>query len=233
VTFDAEMMSRTYGVADGGDLGRPRADRDQDDGAGPVPEPGVDDGGQVAGPGCLPKDIHAFRTTATNMGVDSVARLLGEVDDINRARRHRVVNLTRDAVGGSLAGKRVAALGVAFKPNSDDIRDSPSLDVCGRLIEEGAIVSVHDPVAMTNAARVKPELRYAPTVSEAAEAAELVLHLTEWADYRAIDPAALAAVVDQPVLIDARCALDTELWLAAGWRVRVLGRPQAGTRGAR
>jgi UDPglucose 6-dehydrogenase len=181
------------------------------------------------GGGCLPKDIHAFRATATNMGVDSVARLLGEVDDINRARRDRVINLARDAVGGSLAGKRVAVLGVAFKPNSDDIRDSPSLDVCGRLIEQRAIVSVHDPVAMPNAARIRPELRYVPTVSEAAEGAELVMHLTEWADYRAIDPAALAAVVAQPVLIDARCALDTELWLAAGWRVRVLGRPLAGT----
>ena len=117
---------------------------------------------------------------------------------------------------------------MAFKPNSDDVRDSPSLDVCGRLIEEGAIVSVHDPVAMPNAARVRPDLRYAKTVSDAAERAELVLHLTEWADYQAIDPAALAAVIAEPVLIDARCALDTELWLAAGWRVRVLGRPKAG-----
>lgn len=180
------------------------------------------------GGGCLPKDIHAFRAAATSMGVDSVARLLGEVDRINQARRDRVVNLARDAVGGSLVGKRVAVLGVAFKPNSDDVRDSPSLDVCGRLIEEGAIVSVHDPVAMPNAARVRPDLRYAKTVSDAAERAELVLHLTEWADYQAIDPAALAAVIAEPVLIDARCALDTELWLAAGWRVRVLGRPKAG-----
>jgi UDPglucose 6-dehydrogenase len=179
------------------------------------------------GGGCLPKDIHAFRATATSMGVDSVARLLGEVDDINQTRRDRVVNLARDAVGGSLAGKRVAVLGVAFKPDSDDVRDSPSLDVCGRLIEEGTIVSVHDPVAMPNAARVRPDLRYARTVSDAAERADLVLHLTEWADYRAIDPAALAAVIAHPVLIDARCALDTELWLAAGWRVRVLGRPKA------
>ena len=119
-------------------------------------------------------------------------------------------------------------LGVAFKPNSDDVRDSPSLDVCGRLIKEGAIVSVHDPVAMHNAARIRPELRYAKTVSDASRGADLVLHLTEWADYQAIDPFALATVVAQPVLIDARCTLDTELWLAAGWRVRVLGRSPAG-----
>jgi len=139
-----------------------------------------------------------------------------------------VLDLAREAAGGSLAGKRVAVLGVAFKPNSDDVRDSPSLDVCGRLAEEGAIVSVHDPVAMPNAARIRPELRYAESVSDAAEGAELVVHLTEWADYRAIDPVALAAIVAQPVLIDARCTLDTEVWLASGWRVRVLGRPQAG-----
>ena len=180
------------------------------------------------GGGCLPKDIHAFRATAADLGVGSVARLLGEVDDVNQARRARVVDLARDAAGGSLAGKRVAALGVAFKPNSDDVRDSPSLDVCGRLAGEGAIVSVHDPVAMPNAARIRPELRYAHSVSAAAAGADLVLHLTEWADYRAIDPVALAAVVAQPVLIDARCALDTEVWLASGWRVRVLGRPLAG-----
>jgi UDPglucose 6-dehydrogenase len=180
------------------------------------------------GGGCLPKDIHAFGATARSMGIESVARLLGEVDGINQARRDRVVDLARDAVGGSLIDKRVAVLGVAFKPDSDDVRDSPSLDVCGRLIEEGAIVSVHDPVAMPNAARVRPDLRYAKTVFEAAERAELVLHLTEWADYRAIDPSALASVTADPVLIDARCALDSELWLAAGWRVRVLGRPKAG-----
>jgi UDPglucose 6-dehydrogenase len=179
------------------------------------------------GGGCLPKDIHAFRAAAISMGVDSVARLLGEVDGVNQARRARVVDLARDAADGSLAGKRVAVLGVAFKPNSDDVRDSPSLDVCGRLAEEGAIVSVHDPVAMPNAARVRPELRYAKSVSDAAEGADLVLHLTEWADYRAIDPVALAAVVAQPVLIDARCTLNSEVWLASGWRVRVLGRPLA------
>ncbi len=179
------------------------------------------------GGGCLPKDIRAFRATAMSMGVGSVARLLGEVDDINQSRRDRVVDLAREAVGGSLAGKRVAVLGVAFKPDSDDIRDSPSLDVCGHLVSERAIVSVHDPVAMPNAARAWPELRCATTVSHAAEGAQLVLHLTEWADYRAIDPAALAAVVAQPVLIDARCTLDTDMWLAAGWRVRVLGRPLA------
>ena len=112
-----------------------------------------------------------------------------------------------------------------LKPNSDDIRDSPSLDICERLTGEGAVVSVHDPVAMPNAARTRPDLRYAASVSEAAQDADLVLHLTEWADYRAIDPAALGTVVAQRAVIDARCALDVCNWQAAGWSVRVLGWP--------
>jgi len=177
------------------------------------------------GGGCLPKDIRAFRAAAAGLGVSSVASLLGDVDAINLSRRDRVVALARGAAGGELSGRRVAVLGIAFKPNSDDIRDSPSLDVCGRLAAEGAAVSVHDPVAMPNAARTRPDLRYAASVSEAAQDADLVLHLTEWADYRAIDPAALAEVVARRVIIDARCALDTGQWRAAGWTVQVLGRP--------
>ena len=183
-------------------------------------KPGLGFGG-----GCLPKDIRAFRATAADLGVTSLASLLGTVDTINFGRRTRVTTMTREAVGGSLAGKRIAVLGAAFKPNSDDVRDSPSLDVCGRLSAEGAVVSVHDPVAMPNAARSRPDLRYAASVSEAAEGADLVLHLTEWADYQAIDPAALATVVARRAIIDARCTLDASQWRAAGWSVRVLGRP--------
>jgi UDPglucose 6-dehydrogenase len=177
------------------------------------------------GGGCLPKDIRAFRATARDLGVGSVEGLLGEVDAINMSRRARVTDLAREAVGGSLAGQRVAVLGVAFKPGSDDVRDSPSLDVCERLAREGALVSVHDPVAMANAARVKPHLRYAETVTDAAAGADLVMHLTEWADYRAIDPGAIGSVVAQRNIVDGRCALDADFWRAAGWSVRVLGRP--------
>jgi UDPglucose 6-dehydrogenase len=177
------------------------------------------------GGGCLPKDVRAFRATASTLGVGSVASLLNTVDAINQGRRDRVVTLARDAAGGTLDGKRVAVLGVAFKPNSDDVRDSPSLAVCGRLRAEGAIVSVHDPVAMPNAAKRQPDLVYARSVFEAAQDADLVMHLTEWSDYRAIDPAALAQVVARRVIIDARCCLDAGLWHDAGWTVRVLGRP--------
>jgi UDPglucose 6-dehydrogenase len=177
------------------------------------------------GGGCLPKDIRAFRSAAAELGVESVVNLLGEVDAINLRRRSRVTDLARDVVGGTLAGRRLAVLGLAFKPGSDDVRDSPSLHVCGQLLREGALVAVHDPVAMGNAARIQPDLRYADSVSEAAANADAVLHLTEWADYRGIDPAMLATVVAQRNMIDARCALDEEAWRSAGWSFRVLGRP--------
>ncbi|HEV2371015.1 MAG TPA: UDP-glucose/GDP-mannose dehydrogenase family protein [Streptosporangiaceae bacterium] len=183
--------------------------------------PGLGFGGS-----CLPKDIRAFQSTAKGLGIRSVVGLLGEVDTINLARRVRVVDLARQATGGSLDGKRVAALGVSFKPDIDDVRDSPSLDVCERLRSEGATVSVHDPMAMPNAAKVSPDLRYVQTVHEAAADADLVLHLTEWAEYQAVDPAVLGAVVAQRTLIDARCTLDAHRWRAAGWSVQVLGRPE-------
>jgi UDPglucose 6-dehydrogenase len=126
------------------------------------------------GGGCLLKDIRGFRATAADLGVSSLESLLATVDEINLGRRERVVELARQAAGGSLAGCRVAVLGVAFKPDSDDVRDSPSLAVCDRLAAEGAVVSVHDPVAMPGAARKRPGLRYAPSVFGAAEGADLV-----------------------------------------------------------
>jgi UDPglucose 6-dehydrogenase len=177
------------------------------------------------GGGCLPKDIRAFRATAASRGVDSLVDLLTTVDAINLGRRDRVITLARAATGGDVAGKRIAVLGAAFKPNSDDIRDSPSLAISSRLADEGAVVTVHDPVAMGNAARVRPDLSYAESVEQAADGAELLLHLTEWSDFRAIDPHALRSVVASPVLIDARCTLDAAAWRAAGWTVLVPGRP--------
>jgi UDPglucose 6-dehydrogenase len=177
------------------------------------------------GGGCLPKDIRALAATADALGVDSLTSLLATVDTINQGRRDRVVEIARGTVGGSLAGTRVAVLGVAFKPHSDDIRDSPSLDVCRQLAAEGAVVTAHDPAATGNAARKYPQLRYAGSVSEAARDADLVLHLTEWPDYQAIDPAVLVQTVARPVLIDARCALNAAQWRDAGWTVHILGRP--------
>jgi UDPglucose 6-dehydrogenase len=188
-------------------------------------------GGQFLSPGlgfgggCLPKDIRAFRATARSMNVASVDSFLNEVDAINLSRRARVTDLAREVVGGSLAGQHAAVLGIAFKPGSDDVRDSPSLAVCDQLTIQGAVVRVHDPVATANAALVRPDLRYAETVIECVAGADVVLHLTEWADYRAIDPVALGRVVSRRNIVDARCALDAEYWRSAGWSVRILGRP--------
>jgi UDPglucose 6-dehydrogenase len=179
------------------------------------------------GGGCLPKDIRAFKSTAADLGVTSLVNLLTTVDTINLGRRERVIELAREALGADLAGKRVAVLGAAFKPNSDDIRDSPSLAISARLADLGMLVTVHDPVAMPNAAKARPDLRYADSVYEAAEGAGLVLHLTEWADYRAIDPARLREIVANPVLIDGRCTLDAAHWRATGWTVLVPGRPNS------
>jgi UDPglucose 6-dehydrogenase len=176
------------------------------------------------GGGCLPKDVRAFRATARELGIESVAAILTEVDAVNLRRRARTVELARDAVGGSLAGRRIAALGAAFKPNSDDVRDSASLDVCARIAAEGAVVTVHDPVAIQNAAAVQPALRYATSALEAAAEADVVLHLTEWPEYRLIEPDKLGAVVARRNMVDARCALDGRLWRSAGWSFRLLGR---------
>ncbi|MGH3304242.1 MAG: UDP binding domain-containing protein, partial [Streptosporangiaceae bacterium] len=159
------------------------------------------------------------------LGVGSIDSFLREVDAINLSRRARVADLAREVVGGDLAGLHVAVLGIAFKPGSDDVRDSPSLSVCDQLAREGAIVRVHDPVAARNAALIRPDLHYADTVAEAADGADVILHLTEWADYRAIDPVALGHVVRRRNIVDARCALDAEYWRSAGWFVRILGRP--------
>jgi UDPglucose 6-dehydrogenase len=177
------------------------------------------------GGGCLPKDIRAFSATARQLDVHSVVSLLSEVDRINLGRRVRVVDLARQAVGGTLTDRKVAVLGLSFKPDSDDVRDSPSLAVSQLLASEGAEVTAHDPAAISNAARVCPELRYADSVSVAAAGADVILHLTDWAEYRSLDPAVLVAVVSTPRIIDARCALDHDLWTAAGWSFQALGRP--------
>jgi len=179
------------------------------------------------GGGCLPKDIRAFMARAGELGADQALTFLREVDQINLRRRARMVDLARAECGGTLIGKRVAVLGAAFKPNSDDVRDSPALDVAQAARAAGARVTVHDPKAMPNAARTRPDLDYADSIEQACAGADVVLHLTEWQDYRDIDPAALKTVVAQPTVIDGRNKLDPDRWRAAGWTYRALGRPHA------
>jgi UDPglucose 6-dehydrogenase len=177
------------------------------------------------GGGCLPKDIRAFMARAGELGADDALEFLREIDAINVRRRSRMVDLAREQCGGTLVGKRVAVLGAAFKPDSDDIRDSPALDIAQAAYKEGAFVTVHDPKAMPAARRIHPDLGYADSVEEACLAADVVLHLTEWKQFRQIDPAKLAVVVANPTIIDGRNTLDPDLWRAAGWSYRALGRP--------
>ncbi|WUH89675.1 UDP-glucose/GDP-mannose dehydrogenase family protein [Streptomyces sp. NBC_00433] len=183
-------------------------------------KPGLGFGG-----GCLPKDIRAFTHRAGELGVGQAVAFLREVDGINKRRRARTVDLVRELVGGELAGARVTALGAAFKPDSDDIRDAPALDVARTLHQGGAAVTVVDPVATGNARRAYPELAYDTDAIAAAGDADIVVLLTEWAQFREIDPHAMGAVVAQRRIVDGRHALDPALWRAAGWEYRALGRP--------
>ncbi|MHB8450820.1 MAG: UDP-glucose dehydrogenase family protein [Mycobacteriales bacterium] len=177
------------------------------------------------GGGCLPKDIRAFMARAGELGVDQALSFLREVDAINLRRRARVVDLTRELLDDMVAGAHVAVLGAAFKPNSDDIRDSPALDVAARLARHGAELRVYDPVAMAGARRQYPQLRYADSALEAATGAHVVLHLTEWQEFRDLDPHVLGEVVAERRIVDGRNALHPESWRAAGWTYRALGRP--------
>ncbi len=176
------------------------------------------------GGGCLPKDIRAFMARAGELGVPEALSFLREVDAVNERRRQRVVDLTTDLIGRPVLGSRIAVLGASFKPDTDDIRDSPALNVAGRLHLLGAHVTVYDPQAMENARRSWPTLRYAETALEAAAGAHAVLLLTEWSEFLALDPAVLAQRVDQPLLVDTRNVIDRDVWGAAGWTVRYLGR---------
>lgn len=179
------------------------------------------------GGGCLPKDIRAFMARAGELGADQALTFLREVDAINMRRRVRMVDLAREECGGSIAGRRIAVLGAAFKPHSDDVRDSPALNVAAQMQLQGALVVVTDPQAITNAARKWPDLQFADTVEEALAGAELVLVLTEWPEYVELDPAEAKTMVGEARVLDGRNCLDADAWRDAGWRYRALGRPQA------
>jgi UDPglucose 6-dehydrogenase len=176
------------------------------------------------GGGCLPKDIRAFMARAGELGADQALTFLREVDAINMRRRSATVEIAREQCGGSFLGRRVAVLGAAFKPNSDDVRDSPALNVAGQIQLQGAEVTVHDPKAMDNARRLFPTLAYADSVVEACQGAHAVLHLTEWQEFRDMDPAVLDGVVAEKRVVDGRNVLDPAVWRAAGWTYRGLGR---------
>jgi UDPglucose 6-dehydrogenase len=177
------------------------------------------------GGGCLPKDIRAFMARAEELGVDQALSFLREVDAINMRRRARMVDLARELAGGSLHGKTIGVLGVAFKPDSDDVRDSPALDVAATIRDLDAAVTVYDPAALANARRAYPELSYADSTLDAVAGADVTLLLTEWQEFRDADPDELAKVVAGRNIVDGRNALDADRWRQSGWTYRALGRP--------
>ena len=175
------------------------------------------------GGGCLPKDVRAFVARAEELGVGESVAFLHEVNAINLRRRTRAADLTLELAGGNLAGVPVCVLGAAFKPGSDDVRDSPALDVAQILTGMGARVTVYDPAALDNARRARPELCYARTMTEAAQDAHVVLLLTEWPEFTQLTPASLDGIVARRNIIDARNAFDPVPWREAGWVFRALG----------
>lgn len=177
------------------------------------------------GGGCLPKDIRAFSARAEELGVGHSVRFLHEVDAINLRRRQRVADLVGAALQGDPAGHHVAVLGLAFKPDSDDTRDSPALDVARRLHAAGAVVHAYDPAAVETARRVAPELVFADSVAEAVREAEVVVVATEWREFRDLSPEQLAASTPARTIVDARNCLDPAAWRAAGWTYHGMGRP--------
>ena len=176
------------------------------------------------GGGCLPKDIRAFMARAGELGADQALEFLREIDSINLRARQRVIELVRKDLSDNLAGKKIAVLGAAFKPDSDDVRDSPALDIAAQIAAAGAVVTIHDPKAIEPAKKRFPALGFSEEIENALKGADLVLHLTEWKVYRELDPAKLAKLVANPIIIDGRNALDREAWIAAGWKFRALGR---------
>jgi UDPglucose 6-dehydrogenase len=183
------------------------------------------------GGGCLPKDIRAFQARAQELGVGEALRFLHDVDLINLRRRTHVLRLAAELLGRKfgpagpdLSGTRIAVLGATFKPNSDDVRDSPALAVAALLARAGADVHVYDPEGMETAQRALSEVTYEPGMADAVRGADLVCVLTEWAEFRNADPAELAKLAAGQRVIDGRNCLDPAQWKLAGWEYRGMGR---------
>jgi len=176
------------------------------------------------GGGCLPKDIRAFMARADELGVGSATDFLKDIDDINLRRRARIVTLLKQELGNDLGGKRILVLGAAFKPDSDDLRDSPAIAVAKLIHAEGADLVIHDPISLENVNKQHPELATEQDILSAATGADAVVLATEWRDYRDFDPVLMASVVKNSLLIDGRNAMPVAQWQDAGWRVIALGR---------
>lgn len=182
--------------------------------------PGIGFGG-----GCLGKDLRAFVERARELGVADAVSFLPEIDRINERCRTRLVDVVRQECGGTVHGRTVAALGAAFKPGTDDVRDSAALAIAGALHEEGAKVTVYDPQAQRKAGHSRPELDYADDVAGAVQGADVVLHLTDWPEFAELEPESLADFVAHKRIVDGRNSLDPQRWRESGWSYRAPGRP--------
>ena len=176
------------------------------------------------GGGCLPKDIRAFMARAEELGAKQALEFLREIDAINLRARQRVIDVVRSELTEDLTSYKIAVLGAAFKPDSDDVRDSPALDIAAQLQAAGASVVVHDPKAIENARKRFPKLGFSANVEECIKDSDLILHLTEWREYRELDPKILGSLVKKKIVIDGRNALDRDKWRQAGWQFHALGR---------
>ena len=179
------------------------------------------------GGGCLPKDIRAFMARAGELGAEEALTFLREVDQINLRRRAHTVDLARKTLGGDFRTSIVTMLGATFKPDSDDVRDSPALDVAVAIFNAGATVRVHDPKGLQNAKRIYPHMDYRDDLVDAITGSDLIILGTEWREYRELDPREITSKVRSAAIIDARNALDPQTWRSAGWTYRALGRPTA------
>ncbi len=176
------------------------------------------------GGGCLPKDIRAFMARAEELGAKQALEFLREIDAINLRARQRVIDVVRSELSEDLTQYKIAILGATFKPDSDDVRDSPALDISAQLQAAGATVVVHDPKGIEPARKRFPSLQYSESVTDCVKAADLILHLTEWREYRELDPSVLGPLVKNKIVIDGRNALDRDKWRNAGWKFHALGR---------
>jgi UDPglucose 6-dehydrogenase len=172
------------------------------------------------GGGCLPKDLRSFIARADELGSAELVGFLQQVENINDSRRFRIVDLVLDSLGAEPERKKVAVLGASFKAGTDDIRESPALAIAEQIRLRGAAVTVFDPQAMEKARRARPLLDYATSAVEACRGAHAVVHLTDWPEFRELDPRELRELVANPVLVDGRLSLDAEAWRAAGWTCR-------------
>ncbi|SOF02025.1 UDPglucose 6-dehydrogenase [Streptomyces sp. OV198] len=184
-------------------------------------QPGIGYGG-----GCLPKDVRAFTASAQQLGAGTAATLLRAAENINEARTGVAMDLITRALGDRpVQGARVTVWGAAFKPGTNDVRESPALALAHALQEAGGNVTVHDPQAVPTAMIRNPELDYSDDLPASLNGADIVVLATEWPEYQHTDPHTLVGRPGTPLLVDCRTTLNAEAWRAAGWTVHQLGRP--------